>query len=349
MKLTRRELMRASLAGAAVGALSVPAWARESAREDAERILVVVELAGGNDGLNTIVHGCGYPNPTRSHFTSMRDWHTATPGVAERTGWVGRLADARWSEGRRNALVQVARQESLALRSRAQSPIVFSTPETFLRRGHHAADPVYAEFTRDGSATGTLSFVRDAARTAEQSSALVREATSAYSTPISYGTGAAPLARDLRNVAALMAADFPARIYYVGMSGFDTHGAQNDRHNNQLMYLGDALEGFQRDLARLGRQDEVMMLVFTEFGRRVAENQSGGTDHGAAGPMWLVGSRVRGGFHGSFPSLTDLDDGDLRMTTDFRRVYASVLRGWMDVDEPAPVLRGEFDALPIFI
>jgi len=395
--VTRRDLIRAGLAGA-VGAALPPLWRGTAlAAESPGPVLVVVELAGGNDGLNTIVpyrddayhrarpeiglaseallrvddhfgfhprllglrnlweqqrvaivHGCGYPNPTRSHFSAMAWWHTAVPGAAEPFGWLGRMADARWPDGRPDTLVNVASQESLAVRSARHAPIVFRDPRAFARLGDPAAGEIYDAMTRSrpgGETTANLAFLRDIARTAERSAATVREATARYETPIRYGSDAATLAVDLRNVAALLDADFPARVYYTSMSGFDTHAAQPSSQQLLLMYLGDALEAFFADVDRIGRGDEVLVLVFTEFGRRVAENQSGGTDHGTATPIWLLGRGVRPGFHGAFPSLADLDAGDLRMTTDFRRVYASVLSEWMGVGDVAGLLRGSFQPL----
>jgi uncharacterized protein (DUF1501 family) len=388
--------MRAGLAGA-LGAALPPFWRGSALALGAEPgpVLVVVELAGGNDGLNTlvpyrddayygarpnlalerqallrldddfglhprllglrnlweqervaIVHGCGTPNPTRSHFSAMAWWHTAVPRGAEPLGWLGRLADARWPGGRPSSIVNVARQESLAVRSARHAPIVFQDPKSFARAG--SGSDLYSEMVlreEAGEALASLAFVREIARTAESASATVRETTARYETPVAYGSGAASLAVDLRNVAALLAADFPARIYYTSMSGFDTHGAQQSSQQLLLMYLGDALEAFLRDVDRLGRADEVVVLVFTEFGRRVAENRSGGTDHGTATPMWLVGKSVKAGFHGTPPSLVDLDEGDLRMTTDFRRVYASVLSEWMGIADVAGLLRGDFRPL----
>lgn len=397
MTLTRRDLLQAGLAGAVGTAL--PSLWRGSALAMTEPgpILVVVELAGGNDGLNTIVpyrddayyrarpkialerksvlridddfgfhprlvglrklwdeervaivHGCGDPKPTRSHFSAMARWHTGVPAGAERLGWVGRLADARWPDGRTNTIVNIATQESLAVRSARHAPIVFQDPKSFAREASPGGHSVYLDIAmrEDTAEAGTpLGFMRHIARTAEKSSTRVRAATAGYETPVKYGSNAASLARDLRNVAALLSDDFPARLYYVGMSGFDTHGGQGATQDLLLTYLGDALEGFMQDVDRLGRSKEVAVLVFTEFGRRVAENRSGGTDHGTATPMWLIGSGVRPGFHGTPPSLVDLDEGDLRMTTDFRRVYASVLSEWMGIGSPADLLQGDFPPL----
>jgi uncharacterized protein (DUF1501 family) len=332
--LSRRTFLRAGLAGLGAGIGSglgaAPLWPMQAragspmvskAAPDSGPILVVVELAGGNDGLNTIipyrddvyhhsrpklairkenvirihdefgfhprliglrnlwrkdkvaiVHGCGYPEPTRSHFSSMEYWHTGCPHTGEPLGWVGRLADARWPGERRGTLVNISERESLAVRSAQHAPIVFSDPRTFIRRSGSGADDVYREMIRNRGESGsaTLAYLRDIARTAEESSRVVRQATSSYQTSTSYGSSVANLGRDLRNVAALLRADFPARIYYLSMPGFDTHSGQSQHQANLLMYLGDALEGFMNDLENLGRCDDVAILVFTEFGRRVA-------------------------------------------------------------------------------
>jgi uncharacterized protein (DUF1501 family) len=394
----RRALLRAGLYGAGLG-LGVPtlfrdvAWASPAGRE---RILVVVELSGGCDGLNTvapigddayakarpkialdpaetlrlddhfalhprlfglhnlwkqdrvaIVHGCGYPDPDRSHFTSMRYWHTAAPHRAEARGWVGRYADARWPEGRTSSLVNLAEQESQAIRSFEQAPIVFSDPAKYLRRGEAESRDLYARLSESGaSRRDMLGFVRNIAATARETSQSVRKATSSYETPVHYGAAFAPLARGLQNVAALLEADFPAQVYYLPTPGWDTHSAQSDRHNNLHLYLGDTLEAFQKDLDRQGRAADVMTLVFTEFGRRVHENESGGTDHGTATPMLWIGERAKAGLHGKAPSLTELDEqDDLIFTTDFRRVYASVLEEWLGLAESSPILGARFEPL----
>ena len=114
------------------------------------------------------------------------------------------------------------------------------------------------------------------------------------------------------------------------------------------MYMSDAVSGFLRDIERMDRAEDVAVLMFTEFGRRVEENGSLGTDHGTAGPMFVAGKGVSGGFYGDTPDLTDLDDGNLKMTTDFRRVYASMIEGWMGMDDASAILKGDYPALPIF-
>ena len=142
-----------------------------------------------------------------------------------------------------------------------------------------------------------------------------------------YGVGGG-LGGNLQRVASLIAAGMPTRLYYVTYAGnsFDTHVQQADLHSRLLMYTADAVRGFMEDIKRIGRADDVAVMIFTEFGRRVEENGSLGTDHGTATPMFIVGKGVRGGFYGQHPSLTDLDDGNMKMTTDFRRVYATMIK-----------------------
>jgi uncharacterized protein (DUF1501 family) len=361
------------------------------------RILVIFELSGGNDGLNTvvpyaddayyrhrpqigikpkalrkiddhfgfspgmagferlykdgklgIVHGCGYENPSFSHFTSMAYWHTAAPNSGEEYGWVGRLADAMQPEPTPNYIVNVDATQSLAVGSRLHTPVVFDDPEKFTRNAFYAEKPLLDKVAEaDTDINPSRRFLLDVARGAQDASALVREAWARYRSPIDYGI--VPL--HLPKVAALIEAGMPAHLYYVAYrnNAFDTHVQQADLHQRLLTYASDAVYGFMRDMERIGRADDVTMMIFSEFGRRVPENTSLGTDHGAANVMFLVGKPVKGGHYGEMPSLTTLDAGDnLAYTTDFRRVYATVMRGWLGFDNTSVVLRGNFEAFPAF-
>ena len=361
----------------------------------AERILVVVELAGGNDGLDTVIphandayhkarpalgrkaadvlkiddgfglhpslgglktlydhglvgviHGCGYPNPDRSHFSSMDYWHTARPHTPATIGWVGRLADAAWPAGKPNLVVNVSGKQALAVQAAKHSPVVFDDPETFVRAGDSLQAKAYeALIAQRNTGNASLDFLTEISRQASEGSRRVREATANYKTPVAYG--ATPLAADLKKVAALIDAGFPTRIYYVSLGGFDTHAGQVGGRFYLLTGLGEALRGFNEDLKRLGRDGDVAMMMFSEFGRRVEENASQGTDHGTAGPMFVMGAKVKPGLHGTHPSLTDLDaNGDLKMTTDFRRVYAAAIQTWLGV--PAKGVVGDFAPLDLF-
>ncbi|MDP3316935.1 MAG: DUF1501 domain-containing protein, partial [Devosia sp.] len=154
----------------------------------------------------------------------------------------------------------------------------------------------------------------------------------------------------LEKVAALIAADFPTKVYYVPYrnNAFDTHVYQGDLHARLWSYTSDHIAAFVRDMERLGRGDDVVVMVFSEFGRRVAENTSLGTDHGTAGPAFVIGKPVTGGQYGRMPSLTDLDDGNLKFTTDYRRIYSTLINGWMQHDQASAILRDEFSPIPLF-
>jgi uncharacterized protein (DUF1501 family) len=359
-----------------------------------ERILVVVELSGGNDGLDTVipyadddyqrvrptlaqnargvlriddryglhpslvglktiwddglvaaVHGCGYPDPDRSHFSSTEYWHTAKPHQAETRGWIGRLADAAWPDGAPNTIVNVALRQSKAVQAERHAPVVFSNPEEFVRAGERLQAGAYQQLIQvDESGNEALDFLARISRDALRTSQRVREVIRDYATPVTYGS--TPLAVDLRKVAALIEADFPTRIYYVSLGGFDTHAGQVAGRFYLLTGLGEALRAFHQDLHRIGRRADVLTMMWSEFGRRVEENASQGTDHGTAGPMFLMGDAVKAGFSGVHPSLTDLDDnGDLQMTVDFRRVYATAIQEWLGYQDTRALFAGDFPGL----
>lgn len=409
--LTRRDAVRLGLYGLGVTAglprffsgttTALAASDQNGAKAGAaERILVVVELSGGNDGLNTIVpfaddayyrhrptigipadrvrriddhfgfhpslagferlykdgklaivHGCGYEKPSLSHFVSMGFWHTGVPNAGETLGWVGRAADGMDPEGRRNYIVNIATAQSLAVRSSKHSPLVFYDPERFLRSGVYQEQPLFQRFGHARETGNTsLDFLTAVAANATDSAAFVRQAWAEYKTPVDYGVSSAGLGLDLRKVAALIKAEMPTRLYYVSYVGnpFDTHVYQADVHARLLIYTADALRAFIEDVKRIGRGAEVAVMVFTEFGRRVPENTSKGTDHGTATPMFVMGENVKGGQYGKPPSLTDLDDGNLIYTTDFRRVYATMIKEWLGHDDTASLLKGEFQTLGMF-
>jgi uncharacterized protein (DUF1501 family) len=380
-------------------ALAAQALEGTSVEKHPNRILVVIELSGGNDGLNTvvpfgdsayyqarpklgipereiikiadgfgfhpsmvgferlykdgnlaIVHGCGYDHPSLSHFSSMGFWHTGVPNGGESLGWLGRVADETLDPKQRNLIVNLGTSQSLAVRSRQHSPLVFDDPARFRREGTDVEKQTLAELSEARSTTNaTLDFLAATAHNATESSDFVRRASSAYRTPVDYGQGGG-LAGNLQRVAALIAAEMPTRLYYVTYQGnnFDTHVQQADLHSRLLMYTADALRGFIDDVKRLGRGDDVAVMIFTEFGRRVEENGSLGTDHGTATPMFIAGKGVKGGLYGRHPSLTDLDDGNLKMTTDFRRVYATMTDEWLGCSQTSTILKGQFETFKVF-
>ncbi|GIW87220.1 MAG: hypothetical protein KatS3mg108_1544 [Isosphaeraceae bacterium] len=397
----RRVFLQSALGSSALvslGATAVPAFLGRSAlaargRGNTDRVLVVIQLLGGNDGLNTvipyqqdgyararrllripasqlvriadgiglhpgltrlgelieggrlaIVQGVGYPNPDRSHFRSMEIWETArteTGPAALETGWLGRLQDEQVAGGWGPALHVGGRQTPLALRARRSEAVSLEDLDALALRPE-VRQTVGGSALEDES---VLSFVRRTALAAQAAS----ERLAAAAKPGTEGKGypATGLGRRLELVARLIRSDFGTRVFYTTLDGFDTHANQLGAHAALLTELGDALAAFDADLKATGEADRTAVLVFSEFGRRVAENASAGTDHGAAAPVFVVGPLARCGLVGAHPSLEDLDDGDLRHHTDFRRIYAAVLSDWLGTPAEA-VLGPGFDPLELF-
>jgi uncharacterized protein (DUF1501 family) len=386
----RRALLASGLALPFVGL-------RDAHAASGEKILVVLELSGGNDGLNTIVpyaddtyyrlrpnigikrdrvrklddrhglnpgmagfeklykdgrlaivHGCGYAQPSFSHFASMAYWHTAAPNSGEETGWFGRLADALNPGGAPGFIVNIAPTQSLAVQSRGNVPVVFDDPDRFVRQAFFEERPLIDRVASPvDEANPTRRFLHEIAKSARDASQRVRDACAKYRTPVDYGL----LPVDLPKVAALIDAGLPTRLFYVAYrnNAFDTHVHQVDLHQRLLTYVSDTVAGFMRDMERIGRADDVVLMAFSEFGRRVPENANLGTDHGTAGPMFIVGKPVKGGQYGEPVSLSNrASDDNLVYTTDFRRVYATVINGWLGVNDSRSLLRGRFEPFALF-
>ena len=187
--------------------------------------------------------------------------------------------------------------------------------------------------------------LRKSAQHSYRSAASLRRVNQKYDTPVNYPSK--PLAQQLKLVAQLIDAGVSERIFFTQLGGFDTHADQPKLHPELLTELSTSLAAFHSDLKHHGHDQRVVALTFSEFGRRVKENGSQGTDHGAAGPVFLTGGKVKAGVHGAHPSLTDLDDGDLKFHTDFRRIYATLLDDWLGVSSKE-ILGEEFTKLPLW-
>jgi len=365
------------------------------------RVLVVVQLSGGNDGLNTVapvgsdlyhksrpgigitardallldakhgiglhpamkdlhgliaggrgsvIQGVGYPNPNRSHFASMDIWHA---GVAlerhDGTGWIGRAMDQ--PEHREGAMpvLAIGAEAPMAGVGKKAAPVSFSRADLFrftARDLHGSVARQYDQANRagvlpsagDADDGSNAAFLMKTSLDAQLASDRVRKAVQHQPQTNWPSHG---LARQLRMVASMIRAELPTRVYYVSMGGFDTHANQAGRHQNLLTQFSESMAAFNKELEAIGRDKDVLTLAFSEFGRRVRQNGSGGTDHGAAGPMFLMGPMVKPGLLGSHPSLTDLDRGDLKFNVDFRSIYAAVLEHWMKLDSE-PVFGQKF-------
>ena len=403
MSMTRRQFLVKNAALVSLASLAPPLVLRRAsaaaARADHRgRTLVVVELNGGNDGLNTvipfedpayhrarpelriredvhrlddrfalhpqmehmkdffaegklaIVHGVGYPKPNRSHFRSMDIWHTAQPESPQAgTGWLGRYLDVSSKKdldgppavafGERLPRSLLGRRVSVPTVQRLAEYGLFveGTEDAELKK--RLIQELPALESEKGSAV--LDFLRRQARDTYRTARTLREAAGKFQPKSDY---VGPLGEQLRMAAQVIAADLEARIIHVSLGGFDTHANQTAAHAELLGMLSKNLDSFFEDLGRTTRKKDVLVMTFSEFGRRVRENGSRGTDHGAAAPMFLLGDSVNGGLHGTHPSLSDLDDGDLKFTTDFRSIYATVLEEWLGTSS-RQVLEGEFPTL----
>ena len=293
-----------------------------------------------DNGQAAIVQGVGYPNPNRSHFTSTDIWHTGNHS-GQGYGWLGRYFDNTCSgTADPKGSIAIGNKSPLALHGKTQKAVNFETEELFRWAGSASSTSLeesYDEINRKETMQGVqedsqLDFLLRTSLDAQVSSDRIRAAVS-KSPLVTYPDG--ELSQQLRLIASMIRADLPTRVYYASLGGFDTHANQLNGHANLMRQLGGALNAFQKDLGKQGNSGKVMTMVFSEFGRRVAQNGSNGTDHGTAAPMFLIGDNVQSGLLGKHPSLTKLDEGDLIYNTDFREVYASVLENWMGADSNA--------------
>lgn len=402
MAKSRRQFLAESLRLLASGLVVPQFLARTSwaLADTGDRVLVVVQLSGGNDGLNTvipyadpnyyrlrptlgvprdqvrvldaslglhpnleplrqlyqegqltIIPGVGYPNPNRSHFRSMEIWHSAQPERMERTGWLGRYLDTLPTSGSIPALnfgdaVPRSLQGETARVTNLLSPDNFQIQTDSRYPGDRAAKlATLRNIHATPSEHAVLDYIR---QTTVQTMVTIEELqrlSQGYLSSVTYPQTS--FARGLQWIARMIASGQNTRIYYIAVGGFDTHAVQANQHANLLRTLAEALFAFSRDLEEQKAADRVLTMTFSEFGRRVRGNGSGGTDHGTALPMFVLGPRVRGGVSGQHPSLEDLDsNGDLRFQVDFRSVYAAVLRDWLGAD-PERILGGFYPAVGI--
>ena len=301
-----------------------------------------------DEGKVAIVQGVGYDQPSFSHFSSMSFWHTAAPNSGNEYGWIGRTAAAIDPAGERaNMIVNISDSQTLAVKAEKHVPLVFTDPDKFQRGVFAQEKPVLdALGAQTVAASDAHKYALEVTKSAAQASELVRAAWANYK-----GKNNPDLRLlDLDKVVALIEADFPTRLYYVPLrnSLFDTHVNQAAPHDRQLEYCSDAIAGFIEEMKRIGRADDVVVYVHSEFGRRVPENTSLGTDHGTAQVNFVIGNGVKGGMYGTPPSLSNLVlDGNLENTTDFRRVYATLIQDWLGADA-VKVLGQKFDTMGVF-
>ncbi len=401
MMVTRRGFLKGAAIVAATASFAPSFLARTAyAAAGGNNRLVVIQLSGGNDGINTVipygtpqyaasrptlgvaqadvlpldanvglhpnlpnlkalfdqkmlavVQGVGYPNPNRSHFQSMQIWQSASPDNSLRTGWLGRYDEANLQGQRLGALNFGSLLSPAFWTEHTVVPSVSNLGNYQFLTDPKAPGDKQAQIDAINqifdSPVGrdAPDFFRTAAVDAFQTAGELRAAVAGTKSNATYpATG---FGRQLQLVGQLIGSSLGTRVFYVSLGGFDTHAGEKRVHDGLMKTLDDGLSAFVKDLQAQGAYGNTTIMTFSEFGRRVKENGSGGTDHGTAEPLFVLGGRTAGGLYGSYPSMSDLDVGDLKFTTDFRSVYSTVVQQVLGAD-PAPVVGGAFPQLPMF-
>ncbi|MEP7106582.1 MAG: DUF1501 domain-containing protein [Ferruginibacter sp.] len=383
MIIKRKEFLQ--IGSLATASLMVPQFLRAFERPlmvpPGNKVLVVIQFSGGNDGLNTVIpiqndiyynarprlgilkdkalpltgevglnpalkafkglfdqgdmailNSVGYPNPDRSHFRSMDIWHSASnSNEYVNTGWIGRYLDARCKGcDRPTQAVEIDDIVSLALKGENNNGLAFKDP----RKLYSISNEKYFKDINADHHSGdeTTDYLYKTLGDTLSSADYIYQQSKLHPTAEPYpGT---TLGKDLKIIASLILSDINTKIYYVSLGSFDTHVNQENQQKKLFTELNDAVQAFTTDLKKNNRFEDVLMMTFSEFGRRVTQNASGGTDHGTANNMFFIsGGLKEKGLLNPMPDLSDLDDGDLKHKVDFKDVYATVLNKWLNADD----------------
>jgi uncharacterized protein (DUF1501 family) len=393
--MKRRNFLK--LTGLTTTAAIIPGFLKafnEHASEFSGKRIVIVQLSGGNDGLNTLVpfrndiyysqrprlgikpekllkisddagfnpaltgfqkifdqgrmgiyNAVGYPNPDRSHFRSMDIWHTASNADEYlNTGWIGRMLDANCPGSDKPWFaLEVDDTLSLAMKGAFRSGFAVKDPG---RLHVIVQDPFFKQLENQSNKSvhsGELGFLYKTLAETTSSASYIYEKSKIYKSTFSYPQ--APLGAELKQIAELIRSGIESRLFYTSISGFDTHVRQTDVHGRILGIVGNSLSAFVDDLAAGGELDNTVILVFSEFGRRVKQNAGNGTDHGTANNVYVIGGALKQkGILNPLSDLSDLENGDLKHALDFRRVYATLLDNWIGFDSKI-VLGRSFEKL----
>jgi uncharacterized protein (DUF1501 family) len=367
---------------------------------DPGNVLVIVQMSGGNDGLNTVIpysddayhrvrptiavdpktvlrindriawnpalagfdelykeghlalmQAVSYPDANLSHFEATQIWETASPVRPQQYGWLGRYLDRRYPQGTKqpSPFETVALGDTLPaalVSAHVDVPAIGALGAFAYNTGRDVASKQSAGTLYDGAKGGNspyLAMIADTARQAYHGGDVLRSKIAGYTTSVTYPTDG--FSQQLKLAAQLIGTNTGTKIVFVSIGSFDTHAGQRAQQDRLLGYLGNGLLAFYNDLKAHGNDKRVLTMTFSEFGRRVEQNSSNGTDHGTAMPVFIIGGNVRGGVYGDHPSLTDLDrNGNLKFVTDFRAIYATVIQRCLGTD-PAPILDGQFAPL----
>lgn len=394
--MNRRSFLKA-LSAAGISLPSLPGLAATtpmgaSTQESKARFFILIELQGGNDGLNTvvpysdpvyaqlrpsigfkrdqvlkldehtglspalnplmplwergdvaIVQGVGYPRPNRSHFRSIEIWETASDSDETRIdGWLKPVTQSMQSGGTGDVKSLVLASDEGPLAGSSNDTIVFNNLTSFIKQ---AKNLEVHETDRSNAALDHILSVENTSRTAAQRFAQTLD-LKRVKADSALPPKASRLLKQLDLVAQLIRQDVGPRVFKVGLGSFDTHANQPKRHASLMKQLSVALAHLQKTLTHSGNWSDVLIMTYSEFGRRAAENGTAGTDHGTAAPHFLVGGSVNGGLYGQPPNLSDLSNRDIGFTTDFRALYSTVSRSWFGQslnDTPF----SHFDTLPV--
>jgi uncharacterized protein (DUF1501 family) len=382
--MNRRDFLKASSL-ALLTMQSMPSFlarARDIATGD--KTLVVIQLGGGNDGLNTLVpfsnnayyaarpqiaigkkdvipvstdlgmhpnlrelatffdngelawiQNVGYPNPNRSHFASMAIWHTASPESSSRDGWIGRIAA---QVGDPLCASNLGSNTPLAFQSESVLVSSINDVDKFeFMLGEKLQDPFQNILAQ--AREGESAFIQSSVEQMLENTSAIQSRLGSYQNAVEYPKS--ELSKRLQQAAKLIATGLHQKVLYVSIGGFDTHANQRSTHDKLMLNMAEGLSAFQKDLEAQGLADKVTVLAFSEFGRRVAENASEGTDHGQGGAMFALGKGIKGGIYGDLPDLENLEQGDIKYQQDFRGVYAKMLDNWLGIPSQ-DILGGNF-------
>ena len=398
----RRDFLRQASALLGVGTWSLPRFLQaqtwsplDNSPEQGGNYLIVLQLSGGNDGLNTLVpyadeayyqlrpklalgsktlhrldghqgfhpslkhlaeayhqgdllilNNVGYPQPNRSHFRSMDIWHLAcdSDDLRENRGWLGRWLDKQ-SPSFPHLALQLSDTLSPALRGEQSQALVIKDPQMMQEQLRHLPYP--SSSTQQHHHEQAAYLYRVLAQAHESATYLLEKAKLGQSNISEYPNNS--LGRDLRRVAQLMTGGSNTQVYYLSFDGFDTHANQLKRHALLLEGLDQALGVFIRDLKKNQLWPRTTLMIFSEFGRRVAENGSSGTDHGTANQVYLLGGGLKQkGIYNRMADLSQLEKGDLKFSIDFRSIYQALLKDWLNTKKSTALLGKNFDQLPLF-
>lgn len=298
-----------------------------------------------DQGYLSIINNVGYPNPDRSHFRSLDIWHTASESDEYlNTGWLGRYLDAQCAGGCQTAhqVLEVDDTLSLALKGEQIKGLALQNAQKLYKLTQESHIQSLSKIKVQGE-DSEISYLYKTLAETVSSADYIYDKSNTYKSKLIYPT--TPFARQLQTIAELINAGLDTRVYYASMSGFDTHVNQKPQQDRLLKIYADAIAVFIKDLKENGNLDDTMVLTFSEFGRRVAQNASGGTDHGTANNVFVINGKLKkAGIYNELPNLSDLDEGDLKYTVDFRKIYATLLEKQLSVNSQT-ILHRKFDLL----